>query len=201
MSLSKTITALLQATVLVALSGCISTGDPLQVSFLSLPPGPAATTTTGSPRVIAGPFDLPEYLNRQQLVIRGDDGRVTIRETERWAEPLDRAVGAAVAGGLRRELASAAVVQFPVPSFDNYDVRVSGKISRFEATGSGEAVLEIVWAAFDKRGTTLSGPVYAAYSGTPESTDGAAIARQLGQLLDQLAADIATTLRELDSER
>lgn len=198
MRLPRTIAALLPATVVLGLSGCISTGDPLQVSYLSLPPGPVATTTTDTPRVIAGPFDLPEYLNRQQLVVRGDDGRVLIRETERWAEPLEPAVGAAVTGALRRELGSNGIVQFPVPSLDDYDFRVSGKISRFEATSDGNTVLEIVWGAFDKRGNTIVGPVYASYSGTPESSDGAAISRQLGRLLDTLAADIAATLRGHD---
>jgi len=199
MRMSRKLTALLTALAMLTLGGCVSIGGPAQFTYVSLPPVPPAAADNDTPRVMTGPFELPAYLDRMQRVIRGDDGRVTIRENERWAEPLDGAVIVAVNDRLRRQLGSRAVVPFPSSAYDDYSYRVTGKFARFEATDKGAAVLETVWALLDNRGETRAGPFYSTYTTDLYATDSAAIAGELGGLLDAFSADVAALITALEA--
>jgi hypothetical protein len=108
-------------------------------------------TIAGRPVAGAGPAiaiarpSLPGYLDRQQLVSRGADGRIVMNAYQLWAEPLDTGISRVMALNLGR-LADSLNIQ-PVEAFVTleYDRLLEIRFARFEPDAAGELVLECTW--------------------------------------------------------
>jgi uncharacterized lipoprotein YmbA len=191
-----------QVLVMVAagllLSGCITPSASTPVRYYSLPTGDPGEITSKTPRILAGPFQLPEYLNRPQMVIRQDNGRVRLLAQDRWAEVLDGAVVRRISYGLRRELGTEAVHSFPNSVPSDYDYRVTGTLTRFEAFASGSVELHAYWSVAHSNGDVLVGPEFVIYTEALSSQrDKSLMVTAQGRLLDRLSADIAAAIRSL----
>ena len=182
-----------------ALSGCISRSAPVKLNYYSLPAGANSELAGSTPRVLVGPIALPRYLDRAQLVTRSADGRITLREQDRWAEPLDTLTTSRLTYGLRNELRSAGVVPFPVTGFTQYDYRVTVKVSRFEATTAGTVVLEAVWAVSSSNDSQQKGPRFSSYSRLASAGNVEAVVAAMADMLDELAAEAAAVITELEA--
>ena len=180
------------------LSGCISPRASTPVRYYSLPTGDPGEITSTTPRILTGPFQLPEYLNRPQMVIRQDNGRVRLLEQDRWAEVLDGAVVRRISYGLRRELGSEGVLSFPTSVLSDYDYRVTGTLTRFEALASGSVELHAYWSVARGNGDVLVGPEFVTYTEALSSQgDKSLLVTAQGRLLDRLSADIAAAIQSL----
>ena len=80
----------------------------------------SADSTSASPSqtsadvsVGVGPIRLPEYLDRPQIVTRGNNARIELAEFDRWAEPLDRSFTAALVDYLSAATGSGQIYEFP----------------------------------------------------------------------------------------
>jgi uncharacterized lipoprotein YmbA len=180
------------------LSGCITPGASTPVRYYSLPTGEPGEITSKTPRILAGPFRLPEYLNRPQMVIRQDNGRIRILEQDRWAEVLDEAVVRRISYGLRRELGTEGVLSFPNSVLSEYDYKVAGTLTRFEALASGSVELHANWSVARSNGDVLVGPEFGTYTEVlPSQRDKGLLVTAQGRLLDRLSADIAAAIQSL----
>lgn len=106
---------------------------------------PERTVTGSSPAVAIARPSLPGYLDRQQLVSRGGDGRILMNSYQLWAEPLDTGISRITAINLGR-LANSLNIQ-PVETFVtlDYDRLLEIRVSRFEPDAAGNLVLECTW--------------------------------------------------------
>ena len=93
---------------------------------------PERAVTGVSPAVAIARPSLPGYLDRQQLVSRGGDGRMLMNSYQLWAEPLDAGISRVTAINLGR-LANSLSIQ-PVETFVtlDYDWLLEIRIARFE---------------------------------------------------------------------
>jgi len=80
---------------------------------------PARQVTGSSPAIAIARPSLPGYLDRQQLVSRGGDGRILMNSYQLWAEPLDTGISRVTALNLGR-LANSLNIQ-PVETFVTLD--------------------------------------------------------------------------------
>jgi len=94
------------------LGGCASTPAPV---FYTLDngieqPGPQGAT----PSIVITQTNLPELIDRPQLVTRTANNQVRIKEQQRWGEPLRRAIPRVLAMELGRKLDSGRILSVPI---------------------------------------------------------------------------------------
>lgn len=184
----------LAAAMLLA-GACATTSPPMRFYLLTpVEQAAPAGAALGEARVVVGPLQLPGYLDRPQLVVRQPDGRFSLREFDRWGEPLNALLTDTVTANLVRLTGSAGVVAFPVPRRVSPDRRIVGRVMRFDADASGLAVLEVQWAILDDGGEPLVPLRIDAYRAQAAGTGAAAIVAALSDVLGQFSRQLAGEL-------
>lgn len=103
--------------------------------------------TSQSPAIGVGPIEIPEYLNRNTLVYRGQGNELTIAQQSRWAEPLEDGISRVVSLNLAGLVGTENVRSFPWHPERSPDYAVKVRILRMDATES-EAVLVAEWLVY-----------------------------------------------------
>lgn len=178
------------------LLGACASSPPVQ--FYALDTVPRTSGGEGGDITIGlGPINFPDYLKRPQIVTRTAGSEMIIDEFQRWAEPVDRSFSRILASNVDGILESAVVVVFPYSMNIRIDIRVIGRVSRFDTDTSGLAVLDVQWTAGDGKGKTIVQPRrlhYEAQASDPRDYDAIVIA--LNETLDAFSRDVATALEQ-----
>lgn len=187
--------ALLPLLVMIGANGCMSLtpkSDPTRHFTLS-PVAEPDTTTAAIPglNVLIRDVDIPEYLNRSNLVLRRSTDEVQVLEFDRWAEPLEAGIARALAGNLSRLLGTSAVHTSPRHSAA-VQVRVALTVDAFEPVGD-RVLLAAHWELLDGEDRKLAGE---AWSGAAAITERRVVAmnRALADLSGALARHIGATV-------
>jgi hypothetical protein len=102
--------ALLFATLMIA--GCRHPSP--AVTFHTLSPLPQASAPPASAlRVEVMPVQVPELLQRSQIVLLKDAGTYGLSETHRWGNPLEKDMQRVLVEDLSQRLGAAAVIAYP----------------------------------------------------------------------------------------
>lgn len=144
-------------------------------------------------RLGIGTINLPDYLNRQQLVIRGSGGQLLIRDGERWGEPLEDSVRRVLGENLSRLLGSGKLVFLPAPPGIDPSRRLQLEITAFEASAANEVRLDARWSLSRTQGagTLRESHIVLAMAGNDASAMVAAMNQALLQLASEIAAESA----------
>lgn len=164
-------------------------------------PGDAAAdlaTTSSSVRVGLGPVTLPEYVRRAEIVSRIDGTGLVLSSTDRWAEPLDRAVLRVLAIDLERTLGTGRLVQHPWYESDRPDVQIEIDFSRCERDESGGFVLAARWSVRRLEGGASAIQRESRIEREITGPDGASLALAFSHALADLCREIALTWTERD---
>ena len=173
--------------ILASLAGC--TGTSPQANFYSLES--YHPDRTGYTTVVAiGPFEIPDYLDRPQLVIRRNGNELVIKEFERWAEPLSTAISRKIAGDVGTALPD--VYAYEISSITSVmpNLRVVGQVWAFEATSDGTVVLSASWTIRSEgKATGIGG--HGNYTRPLDNPDDMSeVTGLMNQLIDDLSTDI-----------
>lgn len=182
--------------VALSLAGCASSPT---TRFYTLDSAP------GDPReeigdVVIGlrPLTFPEYLNRPQIVTRTDGSELKLAEFDRWAEPVDRSFNRILASNIDDELDSAVVLVFPDTMNIPIDIRVVGRVFRFDSNSDGTAVLDVQWGAGDGRDQIFVAPRRSRYEATAANPSNFnAIVGALNETVEALSRDMAAALADI----
>jgi uncharacterized lipoprotein YmbA len=139
-------------------------------------------------------LQLPGYLGRPQLVVRQQDGQLSLREFDRWAEPLDEHLTRTVTANLVHLTGSPRIVAWPLPGRASADRRILGRVIRFDADSSGLAVLEVQWSIIDGSGEQLVPVRIDTYRAQASGTEPAALVAALSDALAQFSRQLAEAL-------
>lgn len=102
--------------------------------------------------------NLPELVDRPQLVVRAAGHRVQFSENDRWAEPLRRQVPRLLARDLGVALDSGRVVALGVDARDyDVDFRVVVDVQHLEVIFGQRVELDAVWRVELRNGRTVVG--------------------------------------------
>lgn len=154
--------AVATVTVAVALGGCARRPPPRLYVLAPAETGLAAEAP-GRSQPIVGVVRviLPRYLDRAELVSRGEGHRLDIAADDRWAEPLVDGMQRSLAADLSRQLpqgriATPAEARGASPP---YEIRLD--VESFEDEGDGSVALSGTWSvlAIDKRRQVASGTI------------------------------------------
>jgi len=146
----------LAAGALLALSGC---GSSPATHFYTLSPAAApAPAAAGAATVVAiGAVQLPDGLDRPQIVLRGPGNQVSFSEFERWLGAPGDEIALAVAGGLRQALGGASVYAHPMSAGVNADFNVLLHVQRFDSVLGDAATVEVLWQVVPAKGAAKNG--------------------------------------------
>ncbi len=144
--------------VLAGFSACLGTPSKPSRTFLlseieSLDKASAITPSEmllkKSVRVGVGPFKIPEYLNRPQIVSRTPGNELLVNEFHRWAEPLSESMPRVMAQNMSRLLEPGLVFAFPWRSSLRPDYQVIVDVVRFDGSLGGDVSLIGHWNLYD----------------------------------------------------
>jgi hypothetical protein len=158
--------------------------------------------TAGQPNGISVAIvqvNLPDLVDRPQLVVRAAGHRVLLSENDRWAEPLRRQVPRLLARDLGVALDSARVVALSgdAREFD-IDFRVMVDVQHLEVVLGQRVELDAVWRVERRNGPTVFGRSQLVEALTDKATDdnyAAAVEAErkvFGSLAKAIAAKIST---------
>ena len=190
--------ALLAILLAGSVSGC---GSSPPSSFYTLSPSPLTPIgSVSDSNIMIGPVDLPDYLNRPQIVTRGNGSELKLAQFNRWAEPLDESIQRMLTRNVSTLLDSDQVVGYPSKQVFGQHYHVPVRIQRFDSDKRGHAVLEAKWGILDSKGDRLA-PVQSGRfeSQTSNTNDYNQIVAALDDTVGQLSVAIARTLIELEN--
>ena len=130
--------------------------DPTQYFVLTSNEHAAPASTTP---VVLGVdhVQIPEYLQRPELVTRSASNQLKIAEYDEWGEPLKDGFSRTLRHDLENELGAGHVVAAPFDPASRPHLVVDVEVRRFELVAGQGAVLEASWTIRDgKSGTTLA---------------------------------------------
>lgn len=160
-------------------------------------PAPSAAASSG-PVVGLEPVDLPEYLDRPQIVTRPDPYRVRVADLDTWAEPLDALVTRVTAENLGRLLGSDDVVVLPQRRPVEPAYVVGTEVGRLDADAAGRAILNARWWVIDPgTGRQLRSGVARIEEPAEAPDDYASVAAAMSRALGRMSRDIATAIAGL----
>ncbi|MDH3454674.1 MAG: PqiC family protein [Desulfuromonadales bacterium] len=184
------------------LAGCVRTPP---VSYYQLSSrsdavdvaGPAASGQGFA--VGLGPVQLPEYLERIQLVSRTSANQLQIMGDQRWAEPLATAMPRVLGEDLALLLGNARILRHPWVRSQPVDRQVLVEILQFEGGPERAALLTARWSLLDGAGKPLLAGQRSSFQVDAASgTEGLVAA--LSEALWRLAGEIAVRLGEPSTE-
>lgn len=189
---------MLMACITILLAACLHSSPPSRFYTLSadVPDADAGSVTIGQGWIGVGPIGLPSYLDRPQIVTRGEGHRLVVHEFDRWAEPLKTGVLNVLMEDVAILSHSKRVTPYPWPSEFRPDRRVAGDITGFEADLSGDVVLRVRWVV-QAPGRAEEAVVHTGeYHESADPEDFDAMAGAMSRALARWSRDLAEALAD-----
>ena len=145
----KTVTLVAMSTALL-LTGCGSSSP--RVAFYTLNPLTAMQVEAKTPAtdqklsIGVGPVEIPEMLDRPQIVTRSGPNKLNVDEFHRWAGRLDENLAGVLAENISLLLATDQVAVYPWQTDFKPRYRVALKIRYFEGQWGKDVILEAIWS-------------------------------------------------------
>jgi uncharacterized protein len=193
--------ALLACALSIALASCFGTSRPSR--FYTLEPlqvrdGPGSTATDAT--LAVGPVELPDYVDRPQIVTRSGSNELVIAEFERWGGSLETQISGSLVATLRDRLAPRQIAVVPWKSAvlsSGRAYRLTVSVSRFDGVLGQSVVLQARWELCTQSGGKLESLGVKESSVTEQSNGSgydalvAAMQRALVSLGQQMADGVA----------
>ena len=143
------------------IAGCIG-GQSAPTQFYMIDP---VSTTSAHPekvsvspavRVSLDPVEVPEYLNRPQIVTHLDRAEYQIDEFNRWLEPLGDTLTRVIAENLSEMLGAEGIDVLSMSRLVETDFTVAVQILRLDGKRGQAMVLVARWSLFDRTDNVMA---------------------------------------------
>ena len=148
--------------------------------------------------VLLGPVVVADYLQRETLLQRQNDGSLQGSTDGRWAGSLSSDINQLMLRQVAGQLDSQRVVLAPGPSGFTPDVQVLLTITRLDSGKSQPAILDAQWRLIDRRGQVRDNRIVhlqEEHAGTTASQ-----VQAQGVLLQHLAKQLSVALKPLANQ-
>lgn len=166
------------------------------IRHLQLSAGPVQDPALqDEPLVLLDTVAIPDYLLRDELLLRDDAYALRYDGTQRWAEPLDIGIQRVLAERLEAQLGTRQVIAFPEPPRAPIDWELRIDVHEFEALGT--QVKLRAEGRWDSGETQESATIVVAFDQSLPlaAQDGKTIAEALSQLLWDFSEELAQALQ------
>jgi uncharacterized lipoprotein YmbA len=199
----KKITLAVAFTTLL-LAGC--GGGSQRVEFYTLNPLTGVQAKINTPTtdqklsIGVGPVEIPEILDRPQIVTRTGPNKLNINEFHRWAGRLDVNFGQVLAENISLLLATDKVVVYPWQADFKPHYRVELEIRYFEGQWGKDVFLEAIWRVSGQQSQqTPSVQKSVIREALSPEQDYEALVAAHSQAIAQLSREIAKEIQSLQS--
>ena len=193
---------ILVATMMV-LCSCLGRSQPTRFYLLqptlSLQAGQAAPAKEGL-IIGVGPVEIPEYLDRPQIVTRISKSEFQVDEFNQWAESLTFSISTILAQNLSVLLTTDNLYIFPWPGSTEIDYQVKVDIVRFNAIPEGKILLETQHTIFRGESREDLERYISSFTRPTDVQNYEAIASSMSQVLEDLSRKIAEIIMALPKE-
>jgi uncharacterized lipoprotein YmbA len=175
----------------------VACGRSLPTRFYLLTPQktqPGAVPTAGL-SVGVGPVELPDYLDRPQILTRAGEHEIHFAEFDQWGGSLKSNIAYVVAENLGERLNLDTVYTYPWRAAVRVGFQVGISVVRLDARPGGNATLEARWSLLDQEGRRVLLTRRSAYQIPVTGADYPAIVEAQSRLLAALSDEIAETVR------
>jgi uncharacterized lipoprotein YmbA len=187
------------------LSGC---GSSRPAKFYTLSPvqptvstGKHTSLSDGAVTVGIGPVEIPDYLDRPQVVTRTAQNELAVSEFDRWGGSLRPDITRVVMENLSVLLTSNQVSVVPWTRGGILHYRVALDVNRFDATPGGEVRLKAKWTIFGQDGKTVSMVRESDIREPVNGRDVATMVAAMSRALDSLSKDMSDGLTSVLSAK
>jgi uncharacterized lipoprotein YmbA len=190
-------------------TGCAGQSEPSNFYLLSYAPAAAgqdnATTMREGVALMVGPVELPQYLDRSQIVTRSGDNRLELEEFDRWGGQLKQNFTTVLAEVLSSELKTDRVSVYPSNAPVRSDYQVIVQVTAFESESNGRSVLDARWSIVDARQqsvlamarSSLREDIASGPGAASQAVDYEAVAAAMSRNVAALGRDIAARITAL----
>jgi len=144
----------------LALAGCLGSSRPSR--FYTLAPLQIRNGQGGTPpdaTLAIGPVEIPESIDRPQIVTRTGANELVVAEFDRWGGSLDSEISGALVATVRDRLASQQIAVAPwrstILSGVGPSYRAAVSVSRFDGIPGQSVVLQGRWELIGQGGESL----------------------------------------------
>ena len=137
------------------LAGCGSTPLTQFYKLSSLPSGQQgnfAASPGGEIAIGVGPVELPEYLDRPQIVTRKSQNQLEISEFHRWAGSLPQGFSRVLAKNISTLLPTDRVAVFPWEGTFSPTYQVKVQVEQFDGQVGKQVFLRVIWSVVSQEG-------------------------------------------------
>ena len=194
----------LLGTSLVLLSGCARTAPSRFYLLNALPAAASEQQNREAEQGIAigiGPVEIPEYLDRPQIVTRSSLNKLELAEFDRWAEPLNQNFSRVLTENLSILLSTDRIAVYPWRSSAQVDYKVAIYVTRFDGTLGANALLIARWTVFGKNGKKVLLRRTSSYSEPVEKQNYEALVVTKSRMLVALSRDIASAIKTISQKQ
>jgi hypothetical protein len=190
------------ATILVAalLTACSSAVPPPRLFVLSpLKALPGGDHAVAGPSILVAQTQVPEYLDRPQIVERTTTNELKLVDSDQWAERLSINVSRVVALNLSAMVPADANVAVAARASLAYDYQVVLTLNNFELDQGGVAILGGRWSITNADGTKeLAAASVSLREPSAQPGIGAAV-QAMNDNLGAVCRDIAAEIKKLSA--
>jgi uncharacterized lipoprotein YmbA len=186
---------MLSFVMLIGLAGCGGLGGaPVKLYVLGDAAVPIAATAAvvGRPALELKTVQMPDYLDNQDILIRGAANEVVASPTGRWAERLSIGATRALAADLAARLPAYVILSAP-PAFGSAPEQIHVDLDAFDARADGRVYLSARWSVTAPGGDVMAAANVALVEPTQGQAD-AAIAAAMSRILSRLADAISASV-------
>jgi len=185
-------------TVILLMMGCTRT-EPVsyyQLSAFDNGHASIAGNAIGDSIIGIGPIRLPEYLDRQKILIRLGDNQLQLLDNHRWIEPLTDNISSVLREDLAILFNTERLLLYPWDRNTSVSYQLIINLVHFEAIGYQKAHLEAIWSILDVNGNILLSEKRSNYNVAIASPDEKGIASALSETLELLCRQIVQELSQ-----
>ncbi len=186
----------LGAAILVLLAGCATSRD---TRFYVLTPLPAAerpggVSATRPPAIGLRPVELPEYLDRPQIVTRAGENALQLAEFDRWGAPLQENLTRVLAENISALVPADRVAVFPWMKETPIEYEITVEVARLDGALGASCSLVAHWAIAGRGGKDSLAAGKSSHTESAGDSYATLVAAH-SRLVGALGRDIATALK------
>jgi len=186
---------LIAISLTLSLTGCVN--SPAPRFYVLAPLATERPVDAGQELVIGvGPVEIPDYLDRPQIVTRSGQNELNLAEFEKWGESLKDNTTQVLAENLAVLLPSKKISTYPWKRSTPVNYQVSVKVTRFDHTEGGETVLSVRWSIHSGEGTELL-TRETRYAESPAGDSYPATVAAMNRALAQFSREVASAVNGL----
>ena len=197
-------TSRLILTTAVLLVGCGSSPPPVEFYTLnSLSGMTQQASPAGANQNIGigiGPVEIPEMLDRPQIVTRTGPNKLRMDEFHRWAGPLKDGFARVLAENIGLLLATDRVAIYPWEIDFKPNYRIAVDIRYFEGQLGENVILEAVWRVSGQEGQEIRIVKTSVIKESLSSPDYEALVAAKSQTIAQLSREIVQEIQRLQAK-